>query len=70
MTPNQANTRPELLPCPFCGGKAEFVPHPNWKPPWGWIRCIKCGSRSDDVKERDAHEYWNRRFTKPSYAHE
>lgn len=62
MTTYPVDERPDLLPCPFCGGKAEFVPHSKWKKPWGCVRCVKCGARTDDVKEPNAHEYWNVRF--------
>lgn len=51
----------ELLPCPFCGGKAVFDGNG-----FGdyYARCVACGGRSSDwhCEERgQAAERWNNR---------
>lgn len=44
----------ELLPCPFCGSKAEI-----WH---GLARCTSCdASTSGPCREKTAAERWNRR---------
>ena len=59
----------ELLPCPFCGGKATFDHDDNG---WNWVVCEKCGvstncrvSAMDDCKPILA-EAWNRRASPAS----
>ena len=59
----------ELLPCPFCGGKATFDHDDNG---WNWVVCEKCGvstdcrvSAMDDCKPLLA-EAWNRRASPAS----
>lgn len=57
----------EVLPCPFCGGKARF----EYKKPLGLVVCRECGAcgrvHSDSYEEADckaeAVEAWNRRVT-------
>ena len=53
------SSRFELLPCPFCGGEAEFRSGSSTTP---YIRCRECGGRTksshDKVKLIAA---WNRR---------
>lgn len=54
---------PEMLPCPFCGGKAALEFIPGIRSPinrWG-ARCtnIECGPIS--LSEAEAVEWWNRR---------
>lgn len=62
----------ELKPCPFCGGRPEFI-----KSFYGWmslnengkeifgdngmIRCTQCGIRTRETRECDVIEAWNRR---------
>ena len=54
----------ELLPCPFCGGKATFDHDDNG---WYWIVCEKCGTATNSRTHtmEDCHpllaEQWNRR---------
>ena len=54
----------ELLPCPFCGGKATFDHDDNG---WYWIVCEKCGTTTNSRTHtmEDCHpllaEQWNRR---------
>ena len=52
-----------LLPCPFCGGKAEIAQSES-----SFIRCRKCGIESpffdtgdEEVNNRKAAQFWNRR---------
>ena len=50
---------PEMLPCPFCGGKVEVV---NWDGDY-WTECSghPCPSRSHYRTKADATDAWNRR---------
>lgn len=48
----------EILPCPFCGGKAE------WKsggPGCAWIACKSCPAETGDGSIPRIIEAWNRR---------
>lgn len=55
---------PELKPCPFCGGRAEFV-HTNedlHKIPKGFFRCENMCIEQCHISRKDyAEEDWNRR---------
>ena len=59
----------ELLPCPFCGGKATFDHDDNG---WYWIVCEKCGTTTNSRTHtmEDCHpllaEQWNRRVSPAS----
>lgn len=49
----------ELLPCPFCGGKAEFRSGSSTTP---YIRCRECGGRTKSSRNRaNLIAAWNRR---------
>lgn len=52
----------DLLPCPFCGGKAEpdqFSPSPPWE--FRYI-CQDCGAWGPEEKEQPAaRDAWNTR---------
>lgn len=52
----------DLLPCPFCGRKAEFVMGENYRENSEWIKCYSCGveTKCFDTPE-EAAEAWNRR---------
>ncbi len=52
----------KLLPCPFCGGKAEIGPDEHY-PDYPIIRCTGCG-----VYHFGSHlvERWNRRVPPPT----
>lgn len=59
---------PELLPCPFCGGKAEYRDDGMT----GYIQCQECLARTDGVYSwRDEHckedvaRDWNIRTQSP-----
>lgn len=53
-----------LLPCPHCGGEAQYLQHDCQF----WIQCKKCygvdGQTCVHSSERDAVDAWNRRITR------
>lgn len=54
----------KLKPCPFCGGKAEFVKMGIAKDiPLGFVRCTECGIRlrQGNCTEDFARNEWNTR---------
>lgn len=54
----------DLLPCPFCGGKADFSETNAW-----WVRCNECNAETEaDMSPEAAAEIWNRR-TPPPQTH-
>ena len=56
----------KLLPCPFCGGKAEHITEMGKYHPYK-IKCTKCDSRSGGTafpNEEYNEVMWNRRYTK------
>ena len=51
----------ELKPCPFCGGKPEFLPNKENSVPWG-IKCSVCGIKNEGHwSYNDAVNTWNTR---------
>lgn len=47
----------ELMPCPFCGGKAELINSVE-----SWVECSECHSRTDmSACGSGAIEKWNKR---------
>ena len=49
----------KLLPCPFCGGKAEFRSGSSTTP---YIRCRECGGRTKSSRNRaNLIAAWNTR---------
>jgi len=59
----------ELKPCPFCGGKAEWI-YRDWNPDTeegddgcGWVKCMnpECSVEIFDCLIEDAVERWNKR---------
>lgn len=60
MSNQQSAEREALLPCPFCGNKADF--ENNFGSEW-WVKCEKCdalhGVLSPNISEAQA--IWNRR---------
>lgn len=58
----------QLKPCPFCGGKAEVVPHKffsealkAWKVDCYVVECKNCHTAQYWGTEKQAIEAWNRR---------
>ena len=53
----------ELKPCPFCGGKAEFIDE-YFEEPMS-IKCTECYAEmcdeSSDITKENLIEQWNRR---------
>ena len=63
--------KPELLPCPFCGGPAAVGPH--IEPEWVTIECATDGCDARPVVDaptlKQAKEKWNTR-DEPTAARE
>lgn len=59
----------ELLPCPFCGGRAitlNYYPYSATKVPVNTVKCEQCRANSGDWSKMDsAIEAWNRRTFTP-----
>jgi Lar family restriction alleviation protein len=57
---------PELLPCPFCGGKAVNVSQYSPEVPAYWeVKCHSCTARiNHQPAKAEAIEAWNRRVSK------
>lgn len=54
----------KLLPCPFCGGCAEFRRSLGDTGMRFWVECLKCrAGGTDGCDKGDAAELWNRRNT-------
>lgn len=47
----------ELLPCPFCGGKAQQLREEGR----GLVMCSECGARVLSTTAILAHQLWNMR---------
>lgn len=68
----------ELLPCPFCGGKAEIRNETIMDPPFNYQRvyvsCLECGASTDrkisdgyygqHCSDEEIAALWNRRIMK------
>ena len=48
---------PDILPCPCCGGQADFLEHQDSTE----IYCTECGIRTSIMEYADAVTTWNRR---------
>lgn len=58
--------RPNLLPCPFCGGSAALWREDRDENPFN-VRCDDCECRTDCYHApRDAIAAWNRRAAPPA----
>ena len=52
----------ELKPCPFCGGKAIIVQRlKDIGINKYFVKCTKCGARTDDGVEEHVGVLWNKR---------
>jgi Lar family restriction alleviation protein len=51
-----------LLPCPFCGGEAEFVRHGTPRQS-SIIACTDCGARVETGETWNEGQLWNQRKT-------
>lgn len=59
----------ELLPCPFCGGKAALYPDEPEDPETPWlVYCVACGNGTDYEEKQYAIRLWNRRAVAASLA--
>lgn len=48
----------KLKPCPFCGGKAEYMRGDRYK----WVHCTSClATTGNYYTVKDAAQAWNRR---------
>lgn len=61
----KARMRDKLLPCPFCGGKADIIEPiytaPNAKK-WGIVQCVKCGAEiTSQYGQNHVMAAWNTR---------
>jgi hypothetical protein len=48
----------ELLPCPFCGSKAEYQ---TGAPGCEWVNCTVCSAETPNDYRANAADNWNRR---------
>ena len=57
----------KLLPCPFCDGKARFIPRSKSSDPidhyhWAYVECDECSASTCFGKtDEEAIAAWNRR---------
>lgn len=58
----------ELLPCPFCGGKAKLIINMQAFAPYAMVRCENCRVQTKDVMQSidycatdEAAKLWNQR---------
>lgn len=68
----------EVLPCPFCNGKAQlkdcgesdFCENIFGKTGRYWVRCTECGISQNKLYtlERNAVNAWNRRYVTRKYG--
>lgn len=57
-----------LLPCPFCGGEAEFVRRGTSRQSC-IVNCTECGARHESADEGDSSgRTWNMRHADPDLA--
>lgn len=52
-----------LLPCPFCGGKADII---HGAPGCSFVRCSACSADTNDVSAEQAGRLWNTRASPAS----
>jgi len=61
MENKKNNLNKGLLPCPFCGGKAEIGGDPHGDRD---VHCVGCGVSMFDTCLEGAIEAWNKRVKK------
>src|SRR5437762_13106812 len=63
----KADQEPELLPCPFCGGRARFSETPRAYDFQQAIECESCGANTGPtgVGREEVVLFWNRRVAAP-----
>jgi hypothetical protein len=62
-----ADTLPNLMPCPFCGGDARLI---SGGPGNHFVKCDGCGASSDDRSIEGAAGVWNRRADASARLHD
>ena len=58
----------ELLPCPFCGGKAKLIINMQSFEPYAIVQCKNCSAKTKDIMQSvdycatdEAAKLWNQR---------
>ncbi len=61
----------ELLPCPFCGGKAKLIINKHCCEPYAMVQCENCSAKTKDVMQSvdycatdEAVKLWNQRMSR------
>lgn len=61
----------ELLPCPFCGGKAKLIINMQASAPYAMVQCENCRVQTKDVMRSidycatdEAAKLWNQRMSR------
>ncbi len=61
----------ELLPCPFCGGKAKLIINKQYCEPYAVVQCENCSAKVKDVIQsldycavEEAAKRWNQRMSR------
>ena len=61
----------ELLPCPFCGGKAKLIINMQSFVPYAMVRCENCSAKTKNVMQSvdycavdEAVKLWNLRMSR------
>lgn len=61
----------ELLPCPFCGGKAKLIINIQFFEQYVMVRCENCGAKTKNIIQSvdycatdEAAKLWNQRMSR------
>lgn len=61
----------ELLPCPFCGGKAKLIIDTQFSEPYAMVRCENCSAKTKKIMQSvdycatdEAAKLWNQRVSR------
>ena len=57
----ELEAKEKLLPCPFCGGRAEYNKTLVEGRTDGWVQCTNCGVHFITKERDEAIAAWNRR---------